>query len=247
MISPVLATTIGPSAYWYLTRATGAVALLLLTVVVALGVADVRRWSSPRFPRFLIDALHRNVALLAVLFLTLHILTTLLDGFAPISLLAAFVPFTSAYRPLWLGLGAIACDLLIALVASSLLRRHIGHRTWQAIHWCAYACWPLALVHGFGTGSDAKSGWLLALSILCIAVVIAAIAGRVWNGTPEHARVRAMAVAATAAFAVFLAIWLPSGPLGSEWARRAGTPSYLLSHVERSSAAQAGDDGSAER
>ncbi|MHB1469312.1 MAG: ferric reductase-like transmembrane domain-containing protein [Solirubrobacteraceae bacterium] len=231
-----LAATLGPSAYWYLTRATGAVAMLLLTLVVALGVADVRRLSSPRVPRFLIDALHRNAALLAVLFLAIHIITTVLDGFAPISLIAAFIPFTSSYRPLWLGLGTVACDLLIALVASSLLRRQLGHRAWQAIHWCAYACWPFALIHGLGTGSDAKSGWLLALTVVCTAAILSAVAVRIWHAAPDRPVLRGAAALGALAFVIFILVWVPSGPLSAEWARRSGTPTYLLSHAERARA-----------
>ena len=95
----------GPSIDWYLTRSTGAVALLLLSVAVALGVLDVKRWSTPRWPRFIVDSLHRNVSLLALAFLVLHILTSVLDSFAPIGLIDAFVPFVGSYRPFWLGLG----------------------------------------------------------------------------------------------------------------------------------------------
>ena len=64
------------------------------------------------------------------------------------------VPFVGAYRPFWLGLGALALDLLAALIVTSLLRARIGLRAWRAVHWVAYACWPVALVHGLGTGSD---------------------------------------------------------------------------------------------
>ena len=92
-MSAVLAATTGPSIAWYLTRATGTVALLLLTASVALGVLDVRRYSSPRWPRFVLDALHRNVSLLAVVFIAVHVITTVLDSFAHISIVAAFVPF----------------------------------------------------------------------------------------------------------------------------------------------------------
>src|SRR5689334_20495846 len=92
------------TAMWYLTRSTGAVSLILLTRAVALGVVDVRRWSSPRWPRFLLDALHRNAALLAMVFLVVHILTSVIDGFAPIGLTDAIIPFKGAYRPFWLGL-----------------------------------------------------------------------------------------------------------------------------------------------
>src|ERR1700685_2855058 len=122
--------TSGSSAYWYLTRSTGAVALLLLTLAIALGVADVRRWSSPRWPRFVVDSLHRNVSLLALAFLVAHILTSVLDSFAPISLIDAFVPFAGSSRPLWLGLGAIAFDLILAVIATSLLRQRMGYGSW---------------------------------------------------------------------------------------------------------------------
>src|ERR1700722_10494921 len=118
-MSNVLALS-GPSVYWYLTRSTGAVALLLLTFAVVLGVLDVRRWSTPQWPRFIVDSLHRNVSLLAMVFLLLHILTSVLDSFAPISLLDAFVPFTGSYRPFWLGLGAISFDLLMAVTVTRL-------------------------------------------------------------------------------------------------------------------------------
>src|SRR5271170_8255076 len=157
----------GPSIYWYLTRSTGAVALLLLTFAIALGVIDVRRLSSPRWPRFVVDSLHRNVSLLAMVFLVLHILTSVLDSFAPISLIDAFVPFVGSYRPFWLGLGAISFDLLLAVTITSLLRKRMGYASWRAIHWLTYASWPIALLHGLGTGSDVKSTWLLGLSILC--------------------------------------------------------------------------------
>jgi methionine sulfoxide reductase heme-binding subunit len=220
----------GSSAYWYLTRSTGAVALLLLTLAIALGVADVRRWSTPRWPRFVVDSLHRNVSLLALSFLALHVLTAVLDSFAPISLLDAFVPFAGSYRPFWLGLGAVSFDLILAVIATSLMRRRMGYGSWRAIHWLTYASWPIALLHGLGTGSDVRFTWLLALSLTCLAIVIAAVLARVIAGWPEHLRIRGAALGGAGAFSLFLALWLPHGPLGSEWARRSGTPDALLPH-----------------
>lgn len=228
LVSVPLAAS-GGSAYWYLTRSTGTVALLLLTFAVALGVVDVRRWSSPRWPRFVVDSLHRNVSLLAIAFLALHILTSVLDSFAPISLLDAFVPFAGAYRPFWLGLGAVALDLLLAVTITSLLRQRIGFSRWRAIHWLTYASWPIALLHGLGTGSDVKATWLLGLSVLCLVVVLAAVLARVASGWPERLRLCGAALGAAGGFSLFLLLWLPGGPLGSEWPRRAGTPSSLLS------------------
>jgi predicted ferric reductase len=218
----------GPSAYWYLTRSTGAVALVLLTVAVALGVLDVRRWSSPRAPRFVVDSLHRNSALLAMVFLATHILTSVLDGFAKVSLTDALIPFAGSYRPFWLGLGALSFDLLIAVTVTSLLRQRIGYRGWRMTHWLAYASWPVALLHAFGTGSDIKQGWMLWLSIACVAVVLAAVLARVAFGWPANRRRRLGALVTAGGFSVFLAAWLPGGPLGSDWVRRSGTPSSLL-------------------
>jgi predicted ferric reductase len=233
-MSVSLAATSG-STYWYLTRSTGAVALLLLTFAIVLGVLDVRRFSTPEWPRFVVDSLHRNVSLLAMAFLVLHILTSVLDSFAPISLLDSFVPFTGSYRPFWLGLGAVSFDMLLAVTITSLLRQRMGYSTWRAIHWLTYASWPIALLHGFGTGSDVKATWLLALSVGCLVVVLAAVLARVLSGWPENLGLRSAALGGAGVFSLFLLLWLPGGPLGSEWPRRSGTPSTLLPHSAHAS------------
>jgi predicted ferric reductase len=226
----------GPSLYWYLTRSTGAVALVLLTFAIALGVIDVERWSTPRWPRFVVDSLHRNVSLLAMAFLAIHILTSVLDSFAPISLTDALIPFAGVYRPFWLGLGAVSFDLLLAVTLTSMLRRRMGFGTWRTVHWLSYASWPVALLHGFGTGSDVKSGWLLVLSIVCLAVVVVAVLARTLRGWPANLGRRSAALGGAGIFSLFLVLWLPSGPLGSEWPRRSGTPSSLLSPHHTSTA-----------
>jgi predicted ferric reductase len=224
----------GPSAYWYLTRSTGAVALLLLTVALVLGIVDVRRLSTAAWPRFVVDSLHRNASLLAMAFLAVHVLTSVLDSFAPISLLDAFIPFAGSYRPLWLGLGAVALDLVVAVMITGVLRQRLGYGSWKAIHWLTYASWPIALLHTFGTGSDVKSGWLLVLSIVCLLAVLGAVLARVLAGWPRHVRLRGAALGGAALFSIFLIVWLPGGPLGKEWARRSGTPTSLLGHHAQS-------------
>jgi methionine sulfoxide reductase heme-binding subunit len=218
----------GPSALWYLTRGTGTIAMILLTISVALGVANVRHVRTQALPRFVLDAVHRNVSLLAVTFVVVHVITSVLDSFAPISLLDAVIPFRSAYRPLWLGLGAVAFDLLLAVTITSLLRRRFGYRSWRATHWLAYASWPVALLHGLGTGSDTKTGWMLIITAACVVVVIVAVVARATAGWPNHLGRRTAALVASAAIPLGLLVWLPSGPLAAGWAQRAGTPSSLL-------------------
>ena len=159
---PAFASTLGPSAYWYLARGTGAVALVLLTASVVLGILGSVRFAAARWPRFAIDAVHRDISLLVLVVLVIHIVTSVLDGFAPITLLDGVIPFNSPYRPLWLGLGTLSFDLLVAIAVTSLVRRRLGYRAWRAVHWLAYASWPVAVLHGLGTGSDVKQWWMLA-------------------------------------------------------------------------------------
>ena len=216
-----------PSSYWFITRASGAVALVLLTGSVALGVASVRRMEVANL-RFVVGALHRSVSLLAVVFVLLHVVTTLLDGFAPIGVLDVVIPFRSAYRPVWLGLGTVALDLAAAVTITSLIRDRVGYRGWRATHWLVYLSWPLALVHSYGTGTDPKAHWMLALTGLCVVVVLAAVIARVSAGWPTHLAMRMSALGAAALFPLGLVAWLLPGPLASGWATRAGTPAALL-------------------
>jgi methionine sulfoxide reductase heme-binding subunit len=173
-----------PIALWYLERATGVVALVLLTITVGLGIANVKHLKTKRIPRFVVDRVHRNAALLSVVFLALHIITTVLDTYVSINLTDAFVPFIGSYKPFWLGLGALSLDLTAAVVITGLLRKRVGRRVFRAVHWLVYASWPVAVAHSLGTGTDAGTTWMLALTIGCIAFVAAGVAIRLRRPTP---------------------------------------------------------------
>ena len=214
----------GPTTFWYLSRGAGVVALLLLTGAVLLGIAGPLRVR----PRVLLAGLHRSVPLLAIAFVVAHVLTTVADGYAPIGLRDAVIPFLSPYRPIWLGLGTVAFDLLLAVVATSLLRSRIGLTGWRAVHWLSYASWPVALVHGLGTGTDARSGWLVVLSIACTLVVAAAIVLRALRAPTLEGGLRIAALVAVPATVLGVFAWAESGPLQHGWARRAGTPVTLI-------------------
>ena len=180
------------TALWYASRATGVIALVMLTGVVVLGIAVQRRGRLPGLPRFATVGLHRSISLLAVVFLTIHILSAVADSYVNISIIDAFVPFVSPYEPLWLGLGAVSFDLILALIVTSLLRARLGRRTWRAVHWFAYVSWPVAVAHSIGSSGDMQSGWLFGLGIACILSVAAALAWRFAPGpdsVPRAARV----------------------------------------------------------
>jgi DMSO/TMAO reductase YedYZ heme-binding membrane subunit len=165
--------TLGEAPYWYLTRSTGVVAFVLLTVTLALGVAATQRaLATPAWPRFATQGLHRNVSLLGLAFLGAHVTTTVLDSFVDLSGWSAFAPGASHYRTTWVALGTTAFDLTLLVVVSSLVRTRLPVGVWRGVHLSAYLAWPLAWLHFLRTGTDAVQGrfgfWV---AIGCAAVV----------------------------------------------------------------------------
>lgn len=235
MTSAAVATATSP--LWFATRATGLIALVLLTGTVVLGIVTSVRFASPAWPRFVTVSLHRNLSLLTITFTAVHVLTTVTDPFAGISPVSVVVPFSSGYRRIWLGLGAVAFDLLLSVLVTSLLRTRVSPRLWRAVHWAGYACWPVALVHGLGTGTDGGTRWVLALAAACALAVSAAGIWRLAAGWPAHAGARVGAAAAAVAVGLITAAWAWAGPLSPGWARRAGTPASLLARSAGNSAA----------
>jgi sulfoxide reductase heme-binding subunit YedZ len=174
-------------ALWYTARGTGIVALVLLTVSVALGVVVRSRQPLGGLPRYGVPLVHRTASLTATSLIGVHMVTLLLDPYAQLHLVDLAVPFLGTYRPVWLGLGTLAVDILAAIVITSLLRKRIGQRAFRAVHWATYALWPLAFVHALKTGTDAGSVWFLLLAFACAIVIAAAVA---WRGSDSFATPR---------------------------------------------------------
>ncbi len=181
-----MTTATATAALWYLGRGSGVVSLVLLSLVVVLGIATRSGRVLAGLPRFAVSAVHRNAGLLSVVFLAVHVGTLLFDPYAQLRLVDLVLPFAGSYRPLWLGLGTLGLDLVVALVATSVLRARIGHRAWRGIHWLAYGAWPLAMLHGIGTGSDTGTPWMTAVAAVCAATVAATLS---WRVAPTFAQV----------------------------------------------------------
>lgn len=172
--STSLSTTI-----WYTIRATGVIALVLLTVTTVLGMLSASRVRTRRWPAFAQVDLHKRATMFALVFLGLHIVTAVVDTYVNVGILSAVVPFVSSFRTFWTGLGTIAVDLLLAVAISSALRQRIAARTWRALHWLAYACWPFALAHALGAGTDAAQLWMDAIAAACTIAVVSALTWRI--------------------------------------------------------------------
>jgi methionine sulfoxide reductase heme-binding subunit len=174
---------------WYATRATGIVALVLLTLTMVLGLVTTSRSRARNWPGFAQQELHRRLSIMTVVFVALHVVTSILDTYVNIGWLGAIVPFTSPYSRFWVGLGAIALDLMVAVFVSSLLRTRIKPRAWRSIHWLAYGSWPIALAHTFGMGTDSGENWVIALGALCVLSVSVALMWRLRATARQRAMV----------------------------------------------------------
>jgi len=189
------------TALWYASRATGVVSLLLLTAVMLLGLLVTRQGRLPGLPRFAVSGLHRNLSLLAVAFVVVHVLSAVLDGYVKIPLTAAVIPLSSSYERLWLGLGAVSLDLMLAAAVTSLLRRHLSRRAWRAVHLTAYLSWPVAWVHSVFASTDLRHGPLFVLAIACAVAVLGAAAWRVVAASADVPRAERVGLLMTAVHA----------------------------------------------
>jgi predicted ferric reductase len=165
-------------ALWYLGRGTGLVALVMFTVTMVLGITTRSGRAGLGLNRFGFADLHKTASLAGTGLIAVHVGTLLFDPYAQLKLVDLAFPFLATYRPFWLGLGTLAVDLLVVLVVTSLLRHRVGPRVFKAVHWTAYAMWPLALVHALGTGTDAGTLWMRAVAATCVLAVAAAVGWR---------------------------------------------------------------------
>lgn len=177
---------------WYISRASGVVSAVLLTVVVLLGLYTAAAKSRNVTLDAGVMVLHRMLGLGTSLFLLAHIATAVLDSYVSISPLAAVVPFTSAYERGWVTLGTLAIDLLLAIIVTSLLRDRLSPRAWRAVHLTSYLMAPLALVHGIAMGTDGERPLTLVMIGCAVVLGVAAIARLLVTTSRDGARRRAI-------------------------------------------------------
>jgi methionine sulfoxide reductase heme-binding subunit len=182
------------SALWDLGRGTGVVALAMFTISLVLGIVARSGRHVPGLGRFGISDLHRTAALTGTGLIVVHVGSLLFDPYAQLTVVDLVFPFLAAYRPLWLGMGTLAVDLLVVVTIASLLRQRVGPKMFRTVHWATYALWPLALLHALGGGTNATAPWFRGFAVACVAAVIAAVgwrlapsfAGRGWARRPRR-------------------------------------------------------------
>ena len=197
---------------WYAARAAGITAYLLVTGVVLLGLTMAAKKPFAGWPRFTVEDVHRFGGLLVGCFVTIHVATVAIDSWLPFSLQSIVVPFVSRYRPIWVGLGIAAAELLAALAVTNHYRRRLPYTFWRRAHYLNFAVWSAATLHGLGSGTDRSAPWALGMYATAVAATSAAI---VWRAARGRIRVvtTLAASAGAAAAAVLLVVGLGAGPL----------------------------------
>lgn len=188
---------------WYTARAAGMTAYVLLSAVVLLGLTMAGKKTFSRWPRFTVEDIHRFGGLLVGSFVAIHVFTIAIDAWLPFSITSLIIPFTSRYRPLWVGMGVAGAELLLALAVTNHYRLRLPYSFWRRAHYLNFAVWSAATLHGVGSGTDRSAAWALGTYAVATAGVVSAI---VWRIARTRALPRATAFAGLAALASALVV-----------------------------------------
>jgi methionine sulfoxide reductase heme-binding subunit len=199
---------------WYVARAAGIAAYTIVTVTVLLGLTMAGKKTFRRWPAFAVEDVHRFAGLLAGTFVLVHVVTVAIDAWLPFSIWSILVPFVSSYRPVWIALGVVAAELLVALAVTNHYRSRLPYRFWRRVHYLNFVVWGAVTLHAVGSGTDRGAPWALALYAAATTAVGAAT---VWRLTRRRLPVRrALPLAGAAAgAAALLVVGLGAGPLHS--------------------------------
>lgn len=190
---------------WYAARAGGIVAYVLLTAVVVVGLTMAGKKRLRIWPRFAVEDVHRFGGLLVGTFVSIHVLAIAIDAFLPFSIQSIVVPFVSTYRPLWVGLGIVAAELLLALAVTNHYRNKVvSYGFWRRAHYLNFVVWTAATLHLLGSGTDRSTWWLLGITTVSVAAVAGATSLRITKFRPSYAPLVAGGVAAVVVLALGL-------------------------------------------
>lgn len=191
-----------PQFWWFVARASGIVASLLVATAVVWGLLLSTRvlQGRPR-PAWLLD-LHRMLGGLSLAFVAVHLVALVADSYEHFGAADLLVPFASAWKPAAVALGVLGMYLLLMVELTSLAMRRMPRRWWHGIHLSSYLCFWLVALHGALAGTDAANPLFRFGSLAAIALVVALTLYRVVVGrrarrrpsqpsrTPRSAQVR---------------------------------------------------------
>jgi methionine sulfoxide reductase heme-binding subunit len=180
-------TSIGPHLFWITSRAAGTAALVLSSASLSAGLL-IRSRGERRLLGGETRALHEALALATLVAVAVHGLALLGDGYLHPGPIEISVPFTTAYRPLWTGLGIVAGWGLAFLGLSYYARDAFGGQArWRLLHRFVAVFWALGVIHTLGAGTDAGQLWLLVVMAIPTVPAALLLIGRLLSPPQERA------------------------------------------------------------
>jgi predicted ferric reductase len=173
--------------FWFLARASGFTAYLLITASMIAGLVLKSRPFGAALKAPIALDVHRFITTLALAAIGVHGLTLVADATVAITFGDLVIPFTAPYEPLWTGLGVIAADLAVIVAVSFPLKKRIGGRNWRRLHWVTYSIFALSTAHGLAAGTDSAQPWAMQIYLGAVGAVAFATAWRAFAGPPRPA------------------------------------------------------------
>jgi DMSO/TMAO reductase YedYZ heme-binding membrane subunit len=192
-----------PHIWWYLSRASGIVAWLMLTASVLWGIVLATDLFPKRRRTASLLAMHRWLAGLAFFFIAGHLFTLLFDSYTHFGLPDLLVPFASSWRPTAIAVGVVALWLLIAVEVTALAMKRLSKKWWRDVHIASYGVFWAVSIHGALAGTDASHALYTVTAIAALAAVVFAASYRTLSRDlpkrrPARARRRPSSVRTTA-------------------------------------------------
>lgn len=184
--------------WWLVSRASGIIALLLISLSVLMGLAMATKLLRRSELKRGVARLHEHVALTTLLAIGAHGLSLLGDHWLKPGWGGITLPFAMSYRPQFTGIGIIGGYLALLLGPTFYLRRRIGARRWRKLHSLIVIAWLTSAVHTLGAGSDARKLWLQALVVAPGVPIIYLLVLRLLKSDTDVARRRARQPSSTA-------------------------------------------------
>lgn len=159
--------------WWDVNRAAGLVSWALLSTSMVLGLLLSSKALGRRAKANWLQDLHRGLSALAVVFVGVHVAGAIADSYVHFGAADVLVPFASSWRPIAIAWGVVGLYLLIAVEATSLLRRHLPHQLWRRFHYLSFPLFLSATIHGITAGTEMGT----TLGVFAAAGATATIAG----------------------------------------------------------------------
>jgi sulfoxide reductase heme-binding subunit YedZ len=225
--------------FWYLSRAAGFTAYLLLFVSVALGISMGTRLTERFLRRNTVFDLHRFTTMLALGFTLFHIYILLGDSFFNFNVWQLSVPFLSPYRAWQTAVGIGAFYVMVVVTVSFYVRQFIGYRAWRVLHYLTFVLFAASALHGITAGSDTTQAWAKLIYVATGAATLALIAYRLQYKVPDSETVRSLRVLAGFTTVVVALLLLVSAAVATSGGATDSTTTDSLTTDPQSSPARA--------